>query len=393
MKVLFISALFPYPLHSGGQVRLFNLLKELSGEHEITLFSFIRSKEEEQYIAHMPFCPHIRTFLRGHVWQPQYVWKALTSSYPLLVASYDHTEMREAITKELQRTQYDCIHIEPFYVYPVLPPTTIPVVVSEHNIEYQVYEKLAQSLPTTLVQHIGAWDVKKMRKSEEAQWKYATAVTAVSTSDATYIKKRAGEHNVYVVPNGIDPTYFSYKEQSFDKKTPTFLFVGNFSWKPNEDALRLLMKRYWPRIVEKFPEATLTVCGKYLSQGLSEALKQKQVTYLSSVEDIRTLYTTHDILLAPFTYGGGTKFKILEAMASGTLVVTTKPGIEGIDAVDREHVLIADSDESFVSLISYAYANAKNMKHITKKARIFVEKTYDWKAIGERLSLVWKKTV
>lgn len=393
MNILFISALLPYPLHSGGQVRMYNLLKELSTKHHITLYSFIRSEEETAYIRNLSFCANVKTFLRGNVRQLRYAWKAFTGPYPLLVASYDNSPMRQVIAKELSEQTYDCIHLEPFYVYPVLPKTEIPIVVSEHNIEYEVYRNLSRSLPGAFLKRLGAWDVAKLKTVEENIWQRANQITAVSQADASCIRGRTGKENVTVVPNGIDPTYFFYTTRPFARQSPKLLFVGNFSWKPNEDALRLLMKRYWPDILEKLPNATLTVCGKHISGSLLAAIRQKQITYRERVPDIRSLYASHDVLLAPFSYGGGTKFKILEAMASGALVVSTKAGVEGITVANRRECLIAETDDLLGLLVGDAYKDPKRSVAMTKRARTLMERSYAWSQIAQMLDGVWRSTL
>ncbi|KKU81489.1 MAG: hypothetical protein UY10_C0055G0001, partial [Microgenomates group bacterium GW2011_GWA2_47_8] len=136
MKILFVSALMPYPLYSGGQVRVYNLLSRLGGHHEITLVTFLRDLSEKRYEKDLPFCKKIMTGYRGHAWQPGYVLRSLAGTKPLLLASYDHAELRGEIAHELSSGTYDLVHIEPWYVWPVMPRVAIPVIAATHNIEY-----------------------------------------------------------------------------------------------------------------------------------------------------------------------------------------------------------------------------------------------------------------
>src|SRR3990167_5264744 len=101
MKILFISALLPYPLHSGGAVRVYNLLKRLGVSHEITLATFLRNDKEREYVSKLPFCKKIETVMRGHAWQPGYVAKSIFSTYPLLFTSYQNKTMKQYIASEL----------------------------------------------------------------------------------------------------------------------------------------------------------------------------------------------------------------------------------------------------------------------------------------------------
>ena len=131
MKVLFVSAVLPYPLYSGGQIRIYNLLKRLGKKHEIHLYSFIRSDKEKEYISELSFCKTVTTVLRGHAWRPNYLLKTITSSYPFLWNTYHNSDMLSFLSDEIAKGGYDCIHIEPGYVWPSIPTEhKIPIVIA-----------------------------------------------------------------------------------------------------------------------------------------------------------------------------------------------------------------------------------------------------------------------
>ena len=200
MKILFVSAVLPYPIHSGGQIRIYNLLKRLGKTHEIHLFSFIRSKREKKYLSKLSFCKRVITVMRGRVWQPTYLLKTITSSYPLLWSSYHNVEMISLLSDEIVKGKYDLIHMEPGYVWPSIPETRIPVVVCEHNIEHTVYEAYVRQFPVSVLRPFLSLDVAKMATWEQRVWKKATKIVTVSESDRASI----GQSNVAVVPNGVD---------------------------------------------------------------------------------------------------------------------------------------------------------------------------------------------
>ena len=121
MNILFVSAVLPYPLHSGGQIRIYNLLKQLSKRHSITLVSFIRDEREREMVRNLAFCHDVHVILRGRVWQPKYIIGAILGKFPLLLATYHHRKMQQLITDLLGSGRFDLVHIEPFYVWPSLP--------------------------------------------------------------------------------------------------------------------------------------------------------------------------------------------------------------------------------------------------------------------------------
>ena len=385
MNILFVSAVFPYPLYSGGQIRIYNLLKVLSQKHSISLLSFIRTKEERTLSKELPFLSSVHTVYRGKAISSRYLIKVF-GKYPLLMASYDNATMREAIADALSRRKYDLVHIEPFYVYPSLPKLSVPLVVGEHNIEYLVYKDHALSYPFSLLRPLLIADAEKMRRWEKRIWHSADWVTAVSTRDARHIQPFVAKR-VTVVPNGVDTSSFKFTLRTFDKTKPSCMYVGNFSWLPNREAIRRLLTDIWPAIVHSYPNATLAIAGQSFPASLNRNLG-RNVSVLEP-DDIQCVYAASDILLAPIGIRGGTKFKILEAMANGTLVISTQAGHDGIGTATGIQMLEAKTPEDFVSAISQVYDNPRKACTITKRASKFVER-YSWQNIAQKLDFVWR---
>lgn len=356
-------------------MRIYNLLKRLSKKHEITLYAFIRDEKENDYIRELSFCKKVVTVMRGRGWQMRYMVRSLISSYPFLYATYDSRHMR-ALLKEEMKNAYDLIHIEPGYVWLSLPETDIPVVVSEHNIEHEVYKKYAQH-SNSLVKSLMLWDVGKMDIWERRIWEKAHRIVAVSQSDREII----GKSNVSVVPNGVDIKEFPFRPKKSVSQNLTFLYVGNFRWVENRDTAKHLIQNIWPTVKEKYPKATLRIVGKNAPSG---------PYFVDNVDKIQNEYQKADMLLAPIRVGGGTKYKILESMASGLPVVTTDLGAAGLGVKDKKEVWIATSNEEILVAIRDIVLGTKRMK-ILQAARKLVEDRYSWDSIAETLDGVWKK--
>jgi glycosyltransferase involved in cell wall biosynthesis len=293
--------------------------------------------------------------------------------------------------KELSTGTYDLVHIEPFYVYPSLPDISVPLVVGEHNIEYMVYGTYARTSGIPVLRPLMLADVKKLRFWEEQIWKKATTVVTVSPPDARVVAM-CSKRPVTVVPNGVDIRSIPYISHAFDPKRKTFLFVGNFSWTPNIEAVRTLLTSLWPVIFKKYPEAKLTVAGRNFPAFLRSRLTDG-VSVREDISDIRDIYAGNDILLAPMGIPGGTKFKLLEAMASGTAVITTKDGSMGLDVTAGTHVWEAESTEDMIRAIGDIYASPDKTRQRTRQARELVEQKYDWNSIAKKLDDVWKISV
>ncbi|MEK7533034.1 MAG: glycosyltransferase [Patescibacteria group bacterium] len=391
MNILFVSAVLPFPLHSGGQIRIYNILKRLSKRHRITLLSFIRDERERDLIKHLDFCQSVRMVMRGRAWQPKYVFGSVLGKYPLLLASYDNAAMRQAIRDTVLRDQIDLIHLEPFYVWPALPKTDLPVVISEHNIEYDVYSEYARRFSLVGMKPFLLWDVGKLKKWERFVWRSADALTAVSASDASVMEAYVN-HDVTLVPNGVDLDSFPFRKPN-KRKNLTVLFVGNFRWLPNRDAAETLLDHIWPQVRRKYPQSSLLIAGRDIPAGLRGRILARGGQALGNVESIAPVYQRADIFVAPHTISGGTKFKLLEAMASGVPVVTTKQGISGLVAEAGVEYLEAETPEDFVAQISSLWDNPVLARSVAANARTRIEKKYDWNQIALIMEDVWKKTL
>lgn len=391
MNILFVSAILPFPLISGGQIRIYNILKELSKKHSISLFSFIRNEEEKKYIKELDFLHDVTVIERGKGMQLKYMLPAAFGKYPMLLSTYNNVKMKEAISGALKTRTYDCVHIEPFYVYPSIPNLLIPLVVSEHNVEYEVYETYAGKVKFPPLRYIQQYDAGKLCLWETKILKSANAVTTVSSEDAEKIKRSTGKSDITVVPNGVDTKHFSFEKKVFSKKSMSFVFIGNFLWLPNKDVLITLLKNVWPAIHSSFPHATLHIVGANVPKWAYQ-YKKSRVIIDGIIPDIREAYRNADALIAPHAIAGGTKFKILEAFACGCPVITTAEGILGITGATDECVRTATTSDEIVDAISDIYANPLQWQVRCAKARELVEQKYSWPVIATELSRVWKET-
>lgn len=387
MNILFVSAVFPYPLHSGGQTRMYNLLKRLSKKHRITLAAFVRDRSEAAYAQKLPFLHAVHTVYRGRAWQAPYVTKTLAGKYPLLLTTYDLPEMRTLISELLKKSRFDLVHLEPFYVWPVLPDTTLPVVVSEHNVEYSVYARYVRGMPFIFKPFL-AWDVGKLTYWEKLVWRSARTLTAVSQKDARTMEEYLG-HEVPVVENGVDVSVFTYKKP-VSPSGKRALFVGNFRWLPNREAADMLVSRIWPEITKKHPDAVLTIAGKHAR--LLKIPKKTHLRVLNDPGDIVSVYHDADVFVAPMGISGGSKYKMLEAMATGIPIVATDAGMHGLTAEAGIQYSLADTPESFRDTVSALWEKPAEAVRFSKAARALVERDYSWENIARKLDRIWQKS-
>lgn len=408
MRILLVASFLPYPLFSGGHVRLYNLIKELSSKHSITLVCEKRNYQTQEDVKELEkLCVKVIAVERRKQWSFQNVLKSGYSTCPFLLIGHTNAAMKERIKDLLNKGTFDLIHVETFYVMQNIPETYLPIVLAEHNIEYLVYLRYAKLAPLA-IRPLLYLDVLKMKRWEQKFWQKATKLVAVSESE----KKLMGREDVEIVPNGVDvnkfkvPFYARASEgKQISKKEKRVLFIGDFKWIQNRDSLEWILKEIWPELKSKITHSAnsgqkskadtkLWVVGKSIPQSIKHLVNDPNIIFdENSNLDASEIFKKADVLLAPIRVGGGTSFKILEAMASGVPVVTTSLGIEGIEVKDGKEVFIADNTEDIVEIILSIFENGDKVNKIRENARKLIEEKYNWEKIAVKLEDVYQKAI
>lgn len=403
MKILLVSSYLPYPLFSGGHIRLYNLMKQLRQKYEITLVCEKRPHQTEDDVKEVKkICKDVIVVPRKKQWSIGNVLKTGFSLDPFLIAGHTNTEMKERVTAELTKNNYKLIHVETFYVMQNIPQTTLPIVLVEHNIEYLVYKRFADNAPFFLRPLLFA-DIYKLQRREKQAWNKATKLVAVSEDEKKLMKKP----DAVVVSNGVDLERFTFKEsekkqyRSIAKRVSLpekdLLFIGDFRWVQNRDTAQWIIQDIWPfllRAVEGEVKIKLHIVGKNIPESLKKSNMYDSIVFDENApKDTTAIFHKADVLLAPIRVGGGTSYKILEAMASGVPVVTTSLGKEGIEVKAGEEILVADTVQEIVEKTAHVLRDHDFHTKLAVSARKVIEDTYDWKVIGKKLDEVYKSLV
>lgn len=397
MRIFMLTPYLPYPLLSGGQVRTYNLLKKISEEHDVTLFSLIKHEEEKQYLPELEkYCKKVQVFKRtSRPWHPRNIFLAGVTPYPFVVTRNMVTSVKQAITEELAKDHYDLIHVETFYMMPNIPDTSVPTLLVEQTIEYLGYERFAQKMTQRFpfVRPLLNIDIAKIKFWEKQYWRSCNQLITVSEDDKQYIQDIVPDlKNIDVVSNGVDINFFEEKSKKLNSY-PTILFVGTFNWLPNVEAVEFLVEKVWPKIREIMPEVQLRIAGASPTTRIKNyANGDDRITVTGRVSDIRDEYAQANVLLAPVFSGKGTRYKVLEAMATQTPVVGTSIALEGIGAEPEKEYLLGDTAQEMANQTIRLLQDKKLQQKLGKSGKKFVEKHFGWESIADDLLAIYQKT-
>ncbi len=390
MKILLVSSFLPYPLFSGGHIRLYNLIKYLSKRHEITLICEKRTTQSEKDIEKLKeFCKTVITVKRKKQWSTTNILMSGFSMNPFLIVGHTLPEMKQKITEQMQKEKFDLVHVETSYVFQNIPTTNLPIILVEHNIEYLVYKRFADHA-FFLIRPFLYIDVQKLKNIEKKFWKQATRLVAVSEEE----KKIMERDDVVVIANGVDTTKYQPS-----KKTITgikrLLFIGDFKWVQNRNTIRWILQNIFPLLQKKIEKmdmkVRLWVVGKDIPEDIKKLGDNRHVDFDENApSDTAEIYAQSYLLLAPIRVGGGTQYKILECMASGVPVITTSLGAEGLGAKDQQEILIANNPESISGQIVTLLESEDLYEKIARNARQLIEEKYDWENIAKKLDGVYR---
>lgn len=390
MKILMLTPYLPYPLLTGGQTRSYNLIKRLSAlSHKITLFCLVKKDSDRKYVSELEkYCVDVQVFKRSEKpWTLGNILKTGFSLYPFLVMRNWAKGEKNAIKSKLAEEQFDLIHAETFYVMPHIPKTNTPILLVEQTIEYLVYRHFADELKFFLLKPFLYIDVWKMKYWELRYWRKAKKVVAMSDADKESMLFQTPGLDVGIVPNGVDSAYFG-ESVSQRSKQPVILYLGNFTWLQNREAVLMLTKTVWPKIKAALPNAKLWIIGKD-AEAFFPNLASSEIR-VEEVEDVRQIYQQASVLVAPIYGGGGTRYKNFEAFASGLPVVTTSIGIGGTHAKDGVHVIVRDNPGGIAKAAVELIQNPELYNSIAKMAKKLVKDKYDWDSIAKHLSIIYE---
>jgi len=388
--VLVVTHGLPYPPHGGAKLRDLNTIRCLAQEHSVLLLSLVWDPEELRGLPRLrECCDHVDTVPTRRSIRERIaaVADGLVAGRPLAASAFYVEGMARKLREIVERRRVDLVVFEQIYVAPyidALPvPRTVRTVLSLHNVAAHQYRSM---VGTQAGAGHKALQIPKWALMSRMERRYAGRVDhclVVSPREAGLLRRTHPEVPTSVVENGVDA--LAYRPLGEAEGGQGLLFVGRMQYAPNVDAVRYFCRRILPIVQRAVPETRLYVVGEQPPDLVTRLAATGPVVVTGGVPDVRPYYQQSRIAIVPLRAGGGTRLKILEAMALGRPVVSTSIGCEGLSVRDREHLLIADTPARFADGVIELLRSPELRRTLAANARRLVESRYDWEIINGAL--------
>lgn len=387
MRLLFLSITVPFPATDGGRLRVLNLLKQVAQRNRVTFLALETQPTDEEGIEHLRNLG-IEAHLVPHTSRlPPITLRSASQAVfrrkPLTVARYDVPAFRHAFHSLLERNSFDLIHYEMFHTGQYRLETNARSLLSLQNVDSNIWRRLREQTPNTLRKCLFRTQERAFRRYERTMSRRFDLVACASEVDRELMEGICPGLSADVIPNGVDIEL--YQPSHEDEEETALIYTGSMDWFPNEDAAVYFIDEILPTIQMKRPNLKFYVVGQFPSERLKRYGKRPGVVVTGRVDDVKPYIARATVYVVPLRIGGGTRLKILEALAMGKAVVSTRVGAEGLNLSAGDEIMIADEPAKFADAVTQLMVDKSTRRKLGENGRRRVETEYDWRRIGEKL--------
>jgi sugar transferase (PEP-CTERM/EpsH1 system associated) len=398
LRILWVKVGGLWPLTTGGRLRSFHTLAELSKRHRVTLFTTHNSGEDPEALARaLPSCERVESFLhempkQGTAGFAAALARSWVSPLPVDLWRCRVPTLEREIRARLASGSVDLCVVDFLASTPNVPlDTPLPTLLFAHNVEHLIWKRLCRTEGRWWRRLLLEVEWRKMRHLEARTCARAGATVTVSETDRRLLEGLAPRAKLWSVPTGVDVDYFT---PNGTREVPgRLVFTGSMDWYPNEDAILHFCEAVWPAIREQVPGVSLTVAGRKPGRRLAAAAAAAGVELTGTVDDIRPHLARGEVYVVPLRIGSGTRLKIFEALAMGKAVVSTGVGAEGLPLTHGEHFVRADQPEEFIRAVVSLLRSPERRRALAAAGRQLVEKRYSWAQAARRFETICEQVL
>lgn len=380
IRVLWILPYLPWPTSSGGKARQLHLLRALA-QRGVRLTLLVQSKTPLTNDARRNLEPMLERLVvlpRRPARSLRTVLAAIFSPNPILASINGHSLEFSKTLACMLNEHWDVVQVEHSYTFQAceapLNSHKQPFVLTEHNVESSLGAATYGRFPFWLKPL--AWlDQRRYRRWERRVMGQAQRVIAVTEADARELGK-VTQRSPMVVVNGVDCAAFSEVRPSANSRK--VLFIGNYEYPPNVDAVQWLLNEIAPLVWRDAPETRIVICGHAMPEYWLRQWRDSRIEWRGFVEDLRQVQRECAVFIAPIRHGGGSKLKVLEALAAGLPLVSTCQAISGLELTPGSQYLGGETAQALANALITLVNQPDEAMRIGKSGRLYVQQHHDW---------------
>ena len=385
LRILLVTPSVPYPPNWGFGIRVYQFLRELSRSHRVSLVCYAQPGEEDKVAALQKICHSVHTVpnpLHNTADKRAAQLASLFSPRSFQSGSLRTRTMQDLLTSLLNAEPFDIVQIESsqlgsyhFGAQPVF-------IVDEHNLEYELLQRMIHTERSPLRKLYNFSEYVKFKREEQRCWQRADACILTSEREKAILSTHLPGKRAHVAPNGVDIEFF--QPSPTPPNPDNLVFTGLISYRPNTDAVIFFVKEVLPLIVKQRPQTVFSIVGMGAPDEVTR-LAGPNVIVTGKVDDVRPYIKNASVFVVPLRMGSGTRLKVLEGLAMGKPMVSTRLGCEGIGVHDGEHLLMADAPADFASATLQLMEDRETASWLGAAGRVLVEQEYSWASIVQTM--------
>jgi sugar transferase (PEP-CTERM/EpsH1 system associated) len=395
-KILILTPQFPYPPHQGTTMRNYNLIAGLAKRHEVHLISF-GDPASGQYAPLDGLCQSVQVVPNPDHPMSRRLRCLLLSQLPDMAVRLPSRQFSQVLADTIRREAPDIVEIEGIelaqYLFQVSSDrgkAQRPLIVyDDHNAEYVLQQRAFETDVSKPQRWVAAaysfvqW--RRLRRYERQACQHADRLIAVSQTDASALRRLDPRLDPVVVPNGVDMAFYTASIPSLQGEAgpgdTDLVFTGKMDFRPNVDAVLWFARQVLPLIRRQSPETRFWIVGKDPHPRLDPLDEDPAVVVTGFVDDQRPYIAGAGIYVIPLRIGGGTRLKVLEAMAMSRAIVSTTLGCEGFEVESGRELVTADTPEDFAAKVVALLNDPDRRAQLGTNGRNFAESGYDWQIV------------
>ncbi|MBO7618327.1 MAG: glycosyltransferase [Bacteroidales bacterium] len=395
MKILLLCNKPPYPASEGGPMAMNSIITGLlESGHQVKILA-VNSEKYKVKASDIPEEYRQKTGIElinvDLKVRPLKAFLNLFTKKSYHVERFISERFKKRLTEVLKKEQFDVVQLEMLYMAPYVETirkhSKAMVVLRAHNVEHKIWERIAKEtkffLKRWYINHLA----KTLKEYELNALETMDGIAAITRKDAAFFRKYCSKP-VIDIPYGVYPEEFTPKSE-FEGK-PRFYHIGSMNWMPNEEGIRWFIDEVLPKTVEKVTDFVYHLAGRNMPEWLT-TLQNPHIDVIGEVPDAKAFVAQHDVAIVPLLSGSGIRIKIIESMAMGKTVITTRVGAEGILYDEDVNIIIAENKAKMVEAIRAINESPETAMRIGQAARKLVEESYDNRKIIARLLMFYEQ--